>query len=309
MRNIYLLVSLFLICSCVFKPKQEFRFVYGFENQSDISNIELKKTIDVIKNRLAHFGVENTVNRFGENQLEVIIKANELNIERVDELISNEGKLELWHMYKGEAFFEYTSELLSNINETNKGDRIDIKSNFEIHPGYQGGPIIFNAKVKDTGAIMDLINSKDSRLDLPNEYKNVKFLWGIPDESGSIPLYAAKSNSENKPPLTGEVIINASQSFGYTDRPEVSIQMNEEGALIWERMTEKAYREATSIAITLNDLVYSAPGVTAGPITGGKSSISGDFTIEEAQNLAIILTSGKIIPKLKLLEQTIVPNR
>lgn len=310
MKKIYLLASLFLICSCMSKPKQEFKFIYGFENKSNISNIDLKRTIEVVKNRLTHFGVDNTVKRFGKNELEIIIKADKLNIDAVDRLISNPGKLEFWELYKGEQFFNYTGSLLLNTEAVDTGRHdIDLKNDFEIYPGYQGGPIIFNAKVKDTAAILDLINNKDARLNLPIEYKNVKFLWGIPDETGNIPLYAAKSNRENIAPLTGAVITNAKQIFGYTNRPEIAIQMDEEGALIWERITGKAFQNATSIAITVNGVVHSAPGVTTGAIKGGRSSISGGFTVEEAQNLATILISGEAIPQLKLLEQTAVSNR
>ena len=99
------------------------------------------------------------------------------------------------------------------------------------------------------------------------------------------------------------VITDARQSFGYTDKPEIVIEMNNEGALIWERITGEAFKNNTKIAITLNDIVYSAPGVTSGPISGGRSSISGNFTLQEAQDLAIILSSQGSIPKLKLVNK------
>ncbi len=125
---------------------------------------------------------------------------------------------------------------------------------------------------------------------------------------GLHPLYAASSNRENKAPLTGDVITDARTNFGITGKPEIAMQMNEKGAIIWERLTGKAFENQTNIAITLNNIVYSAPGVTSGSISGGRSSISGNFTIEEAQDLAIILSSQQSIPKLKLIDYLKVKN-
>ena len=72
------------------------------------------------------------------------------------------------------------------------------------------------------------------------------------------------------------------------------MQMNSKGAKIWEEMTGKAYSSRSQIAIVLDNVVYSAPGVTSGPISGGRSEISGAFTINEAIDLANVLRAGKL---------------
>jgi SecD/SecF fusion protein len=69
------------------------------------------------------------------------------------------------------------------------------------------------------------------------------------------------------------------------------MQMNARGARVWEKMTGEAYNNQSQIAIVLDDIVYSAPGVTSGPIAGGRSQISGDFNITEGQDLANVLKS------------------
>lgn len=80
MRKLCVLLLLVCECSCqLLEPKQEYRFVYGFENELNVSKIELNKIVEVIKKRLTYFGVEHTVNCFTKNKIEVNIRANDLN--------------------------------------------------------------------------------------------------------------------------------------------------------------------------------------------------------------------------------------
>src|SRR5690606_7294122 len=87
---------------------------------------------------------------------------------------------------------------------------------------------------------------------------------------------------------------DARQAYNQLNRPSVSMQMNAKGAKIWEEMTGRAYTQQSQIAIVLDDIVYSAPGVTTGPISGGNSEISGSFTLNEAIDLANVLRAGKL---------------
>ena len=88
-----------------------------------------------------------------------------------------------------------------------------------------------------------------------------------------VPLYALKGNRDN-PPLGGDVVVDARQEFDQMSRVVVSMQMNGRGAKVWEEMTGKAFQNASQIAIVLDNIVYSAPGVTTGAISGGRSQIS-----------------------------------
>ncbi|MDX1470783.1 MAG: protein translocase subunit SecF, partial [Flavobacteriaceae bacterium] len=90
------------------------------------------------------------------------------------------------------------------------------------------------------------------------------------------------------------VITDARQSYNQRNEPSVSMQMNGKGAKIWEEMTGRAYQNQSQIAIVLDSIVYSAPGVTTGPISGGNSEISGSFTVNEAVDLANVLRAGKL---------------
>jgi len=95
------------------------------------------------------------------------------------------------------------------------------------------------------------------------------------------------------------------------NEPAVSMQMNVEGSKTWEKMTGIAYTNGrkgasrSQIAIVLDETVYSAPGVTTGPISGGISEITGSFTVAEAQDLANVLMAGKLPASVNIIQSEI----
>ena len=141
---------------------------------------------------------------------------------------------------------------------------------------------------------------------LPRDYRFTKFLWGKVDQDGLTSLYAIKSNREDTSPLSGGVVVDASQSYDAVGNPAVSMQMNAQGARIWENLTDVAYRQNSNIAIVLDDIVYSAPGVTRGAISGGRSEITGDFDLNEAIDLANVLRAGKLPASATIIQSEVV---
>ncbi len=122
-------------------------------------------------------------------------------------------------------------------------------------------------------------------------------------------LYLIKKRpGVDKSPLEGDVITSASQTLDpNTNEVQVSMQMNSKGAKEWARMTTDAYNNGQrEIAIALDKRVVSAPGLRNGPITGGSSSISGNFDIQEAIDFANILEVGKLPAKTKIIQKSIV---
>ncbi len=89
-------------------------------------------------------------------------------------------------------------------------------------------------------------------------------------------------------------------------KPSVEMQMNSKGAQVWEEMTGKAYSEQGYIAIVLDNIVYSAPGVSTGPIAGGNSQISGAFDVTETKDLANILRAGKLPASADIVQSEVV---
>ena len=142
---------------------------------------------------------------------------------------------------------------------------------------------------------------------LPKQFRYIRFLWGKPeDDTKTVSLYALRSNRDNLAPLSGGVVVDALQTYDALGNPAVSMQMNAKGARIWENMTGKAFREGTNIAIVLDDIVYSAPGVSSGAISGGRSEITGDFSLNESIDLANVLRAGKLPASADIIQSEIV---
>ena len=285
----------------------------------------IESALQVLRKRVDPDGLLSPViQRMGNSARILFELPGARDVERIKKLLQGTAQLEFWDAFKGEEFNSFlfqANEVLKSKNSQkisseekqlseveellgSDNDSIAIESNPLIDlikpgPAYAGGPIIASFDNKDKNLISQYLSSQEIRSLLLPSQRYAKFLWGIPiiSEDGSeiVNLYALKGNRENKPQLSGAVITDASQGFqidGIT--PSVSMQMNSTGAKIWEEMTGNAFNQGSQIAIVLDDIVYSAPGVTSGPISGGNSEISGSFTIQEAQDLANVLRAGKL---------------
>ncbi|WP_298951417.1 protein translocase subunit SecDF [uncultured Nonlabens sp.] len=166
-------------------------------------------------------------------------------------------------------------------------------------------------KAEDKDLIDSYINDPQARGKLTAAQRNVKFAWGLPVLNEGlgyeiVDLYALKGNSQNEAPLSGGVITDASQQYGNSGLPVVSMSMNGEGAKIWEDMTGKAYQNQSQVSVVLDNTVYSAPNVTNGAISGGQTQISGNFSIDEAKDLATVLRAGKLPAKAEIIQSDVI---
>ncbi len=183
-----------------------------------------------------------------------------------------------------------------------------ISSFFAKMVRFQGIPdLVYEAG--DTVAINRVLNDDGVKSLLPN---NLKFIWDVKamqkdknDNSGKsyYQLYAIKKGKGGKAPLGGEVITNARQGFDERGRADISMSMNSEGARLWRKLTGANVNRR--VAIVLDNFVYSAP-VVQNEISGGQSSITGNFTIEEAKDLANILKAGKLPAPTRIVEEAVV---
>lgn len=174
-------------------------------------------------------------------------------------------------------------------------------------PGMQGSAILAYFKTADTVQVNSYLKRPEVRNLLSGQQKYTRFAWGKPKKGSDITeLYALKGNAQNVAPLSGNVVTNARDEFDQMNRPAVSMQMNAKGAKDWEELTGRAYTQKSNIAIVLDNVVYSAPGVTTGPIAGGNSSITGDFTVAETKDLANILKAGKLPASADIVSSEIV---
>ena len=167
------------------------------------------------------------------------------------------------------------------------------------------GPVIGYAKSYDTAAVNSMLNTPQVRMLLP---RDVKLMWGVkpidPAET-TYELYAIKANTrDGKAPLDGSAVADAQGDFAEQgSAAEVSMTMTPTGAKTWARMTADNIGEF--IAIVLDGYVYSAPRVNS-EIPNGRSSISGQFTIQEAKDLANVLKSGKLPAPARITQEAVV---
>ncbi len=167
------------------------------------------------------------------------------------------------------------------------------------------GPVVGTAHAKDTSEVNALLAREQVRNIFP---RNMLFRWTanpVDEEGNYFRLIALKSTSrDGKAPLTGDVITDARQDYDQMGgRPEVAMSMNSEGAKTWARMTKENIGK--SIAILLDGYVRSFPTVQ-NEITGGRSSITGLESVEEATDLANILKSGKMPAPARIMQEDIV---
>jgi SecD/SecF fusion protein len=163
----------------------------------------------------------------------------------------------------------------------------------------------------DTWLDMDQIRSvlpRDLRLHWtvkPVPSEDLERFYGLPETRESYyELVAIRSTShDGRPPLEGDAITNANDRVSPNGSFEIEMSMNSEGAKTWARLTKANIGK--SIAVVLDGYVYSFPTVQ-NEIRGGQSSITGDFSPEEAKDLATILNSGKLPAPARIVEDTVV---
>ena len=266
--------------------------------------------------------------------------------ERMRKLLQGSANLEFWETYSNQEVTPYLDQLdqrLANgdtkadttatdstkkiqtasvaspkfaLNKNNavKGEDAQMATLKKMHPllsMLQTVPgealsLVGYASVRDTAAINKVLHSQVAKQILPSD---LKLLWGAKPAEGLnkknvYELYALKvTTSDGRAPLEGDVVTDAKDQFDQHGRPEVSMTMNSEGAREWAALTKANINKA--IAIVLDGVVYSAPRVN-GEITGGQSSISGNFTIEDTKDLANTLKSGRMPAPAKIVQEEVV---
>ncbi len=169
------------------------------------------------------------------------------------------------------------------------------------------GPAVGMALASDTSKVNTYLQMKQVKAVLPRDLALKWSVKSINDDSkvGVFELIAIKvTNRDGRAPLDGEVITDANADFGqFSATANVNMRMNSEGSKTWARLTKENIGKC--IAIVLDDYVYSYPRVN-NEITGGSSEITGDFTAQEAKDLANVLKSGKMPAPTRIVQEDIV---
>ncbi|WP_415060358.1 protein translocase subunit SecDF [Flavobacterium sp.] len=304
-------------------------------NESTLSAFE------VLRKRIDKFGVtQPNIQQLGETGRILVELPGAKDVDRIKKLLQSTAQLEFWEAYK----FEEVAQYIGSVNEALKATevKVDVKETEKAKTGidslltdvakdstattkgnnpffdkmisYGGGPIVGYFAPKDTAKIGEYLRRDAMKAMLTPELRYVRFLWGKPttitndkkEQVEAIELYALKGNRSNEAPISGGVVVDARDSFDQFGKPSVTMQMNGKGAKQWEDLTGKAYTDKSSIAIVLDNIVYSAPGVSSGPIAGGRSEISGSFTIDETKDLANVLRAGKLPAAADIVQSDVV---
>lgn len=174
------------------------------------------------------------------------------------------------------------------------------------------GPIVAYTTIYDTAKVNEYLANPRIRALLPGNMRNLKFMWSAkPTEEGVVYLLAAKTDREGKAALSGDVVTDARQDFDERNQAVVSMNMNARGASRWAKITREAVGDPAnpddnrSVAVVLDNLVYSFPRVNS-EITTGSTQITGNFSVNEAQDLANILKAGALPAPARIIQADIV---
>jgi SecD/SecF fusion protein len=299
------------------------------------------RAFNIIQTRVDKFGVSNpNLQRLpGTNRIQVELPGVD-NPQRVRKLLSGSAKLqfcEVINLQEVSSSFDGLSAILSQMDMEERATKnpaargttaaADTSSNSLAAQLAQtstdstgtdsltqanafsnifvsGSATELGVRVKDTSRINTILKRPDVKGLFP---KDVSFVYDVNSifrettNEDVVDLYMVRDLANA--PLEGDVVTNATQDYDERGRPAVDMQMNAEGARKWKNLT--ASNVGRRIAIILDNFVYSAPNVN-GEIGGGRSSISGNFAVEEAQDLANVLKAGKLPAPTNIIEEAVV---
>jgi SecD/SecF fusion protein len=294
----------------------------------------------VVRERIDKFGVtQPNIQKLGNTGRILVELPGAKDVDRIKKLLGGKAQLEFWETYKVEEIGNFLlaanevlkkTEVAKTETKTVAKDTLNdlltdaandsvaaAKGNnplFDKMISQGGGPVLGYFSVKDTAVVNSYFKRPDIRILLAGDQSYAKFVWSKPTtikdpkSKGieAVELYALKGNRANTPAMAGAVVTDAKDTFDQMGKPAVSMQMNSQGAKIWEELTGRAFAQKSYIAIVLDNIVYSAPGVTSGPIAGGRSEITGAFDVAETKDLANVLNAGKLPASADIVQSTVV---
>ncbi|WP_426064315.1 protein translocase subunit SecDF [Flavobacterium sp. DSP2-3-1] len=299
----------------------------------------VESAFGVLRKRIDQFGVtQPNIQKLGNSGQILVELPGAKDVDRAKKLLSSTAQLQFWETYKIEEIGNFlmaaneslkkteinTTEVKPVVKDSLSALLTDAKDStatkkgenplFDKIIGQGGGPVLGLFSPKDTAVVNGYLKRANVRILLAGDQRYAKFVWGKPmiikdakaKDIDAVELYALKGNRDNVPAMSGGVITDASDTFDQSGKPAVSMQMNGQGAKAWEELTGRAYTQKSNIAIVLDDIVYSAPGVSTGPISGGRSEISGAFDVTETKDLANVLRAGKLPAAADIVQSEVV---
>ncbi len=305
------------------KPQADFSVVFQdivSAGQSDDAvratlKAQIKDRVDnsatnVLRNRIDQFGVvsPNIQVLQGKDGQILLELPGVKDHERVRDLLQRSANLEFYETYRAEELGNSFNTLLSSLAADTTVNAAPLAALLSQGAAY-GATLGYAPDAKTMTAIDEVLASPKAKNLLPSD---LRLRWAVKptvrvaangaEQNWGFALYALRANG-GKAALDGKAVSDASSNYDPLRGNEVSMRMNAEGARNWARITGQ--NVGKQVAIVLDDKVYSAPNVND-KIEGGSSSITGDFTIEEARDLANVLKSGKMDAKVHIISDMVV---
>ncbi len=269
------------------------------------------RSFEIIRSRIDRFGTSqpNIQRLQGTGRIQIELPGVN-NPGRVRKLLQGVAQLRFWEVYDMAELndaFQVVNKLLvaeqskEEGNSQKEGNK-KVSSLFGLLKEVRS----FSYAVSDVATVNSILARSDVKALFPND---LQWLWDVKPntlENGTaiVSLYPIKQCRGGHAALEGDVVTDARQVFDNNrGRPAVSMQMNSSGARAWKKVT--ANNIGRRIAISLDNYVYSAPVVNT-EIPSGSSEITGNFTIEEAKDLANILKAGSLPAPVKIVEEAII---
>ncbi len=294
---------------------------------------------EVLRKRIDKFGVtQPNIQRLGESGRILVELPGAKDVDRAKKLLQSTAQLEFWETLPSEQVMNYlfaVNEALKAtevkkvaVKETTKTGIDSLLTDSSADSTKQVGnnplldkmlsrgfgPVVAYFSPRDTATINSYFKRESTKALRTPELRYAKLVWGKPttiendkkEKVSAVELYALKADRNNQAPISGGVVVDAAAAFDQIGKPAVTMQMNGKGAKQWEELTGRVSQQKNAIAIVLDDIVYSAPGVSSGAISGGRSEITGSFTVEETQDLANVLKAGKLPAAADIVQSDVV---
>ncbi len=295
----------------------------------DQSTIAFNNTYKILRTRIDKFGLASpNINPDAAKGIINIELAGITDKERVRSFLQSTANLQFFEVYTLEnkdvqsgitAADKAIEANLAGIKDSTGNAKLDTsKLNPNKNPllrlvqftqPYQGknGTAVFPGEIgytlkKDTAKLNAWLALPEVKSKFPS---NLVFMYGKVETEDAkakevIPIYAIKTLDNGQAELEGDHVANAAQDFDQNGKVAIKMNMDKVGTSLWAKMTSK--NVGKPLAIVLDNIVYSAPNVNEA-ITTGNSSISGNYTLKTAQDLAEILESGKLPAPAKIVQE------
>lgn len=299
------------------------------------ANDAFERVLHVLTTRIDQFGVAqpsvNPNKERGTVTVELPGINDENDKERVQKILQSSANLQFWLTYKPEEYggaLQEAGKALGALNQksstpavtdTAKKDagvaKLDTSGALDpLAKLYKGTRQGLGFAVNDTAIVRQyLSNEVVRRVFIQAGLADAQFAFGTPARGennrleNTVPLFVLKTGNADKAPMEGDVIVQANQGFDQmSNNPNVNMETNAVGNTKWERLTKLSFDEKRPIAIVLDGVVLSAPTANNGPISGGRTEITGNFTLQEAQDLANLLKAGKFAAPAKIVQSQVV---